>query len=400
MHYCGIDIAKRKHEASVIEQSGKAVSRSFSLENSADGAAKLFQFFSENGIDKDGVIIGMEATGHYWLALYSFLTEEGYNVKVINPIQSDAFRKMYIRQTKNDSRDSFIIAQIMRFGEYHTTELAEENIIALRQLSRYRLCLTEAAGNCKRRIITLLDQVFPEYATLFSDIFGATSLELLETYPLPDDIINVSTEQLVVFLAKASKGRFKEQKACELKKVASGSFGVAFAKDAFCFQIKQLVAQLQFLEEQISDLEQEIEILMQSVDSPITTITGIGSILGAAILSEIGDIHRFENPAKLVAFAGIDVKVVQSGEFTGTKGKLTKRGSPFLRRALWLAANVAAFKDPTMSEYYQSLRQRGKHHYVGISAVARKMCHIIFAILSENKPYDPYYPKRVQTIPD
>jgi len=386
MHYCGIDIAKRKHEALVIGEFGKALSKSFSLDNSSDGAAKLFQFFGDNGIKKEDVIIGMEATGHYWLSLYSFLTEEGYNVKVINPIQSDAFRKMYIRQTKNDSRDSFIIAQIMRFGEYHTTELAEESIIALRQLSRYRLCLVESAGNCKRRVIALLDQVFPEYASLFSDIFGATSLELLETYPSPDDIMNVPTQQLADFLSKASKGRFKEQKAYELKAIANGSFGVGFAKDAFCFQIKQLVAQLQFLEEQISDLEHEIDILMQSADSPITTITGIGSILGAAILSEIGDIHRFDSPAKLVAFAGLDVKVVQSGEFTGTQGKLTKRGSPFLRRAIWLAANVASFKDPTMSEYYQSLRQRGKHHYVAISAVARKMCNIIFAILSTNKP--------------
>jgi transposase len=398
MHYCGIDIAKRKHEASVIGESGKLLSRSFSIDNSADGAAKLFSFFSDNGIEKDKVVIGMEATGHYWLALYSFLTEEGYDIKVINPIQSDAFRKMYIRNTKNDSKDSFIIAQIMRFGEYHTTELAEESMVALRQLSRYRLCLVESAGNCKRRIIALLDQVFPEYASLFSDIFGATSRELLETYPLPDDIMGIPTEQLADFLAKVSKGRFKEAKARELKAVAGGSFGVGFAKDAFCFQIKQLVAQLQFLDEQISDLEEEIDLLMQSTDSPITTITGIGSVLGAAILSEIGDIHRFDSPAKLVAFAGLDVKVVQSGEFTGTQGKLTKIGSPFLRRALWLAANVAAFKDPTMSEYYRSLRQRGKHHYVGISAVARKMCHIIFAILSENKPYDPYYPKNVQAV--
>ena len=397
MHYCGIDIAKRKHEASVIDESGRAISRSFPIDNSADGAAKLFRFFVDNGVNKDDVVIGMEATGHYWLALYSFLVDEGYTVKVINPIQSDAFRKMYIRQTKNDSRDSFIIAQIMRFGEYHTTELAEENIIALRQLSRYRLCLVESAGNCKRRIITLLDQVFPEYASLFSDIFGATSLELLEKYPLPDDIMNVPTEQLAGFLSKASKGRFKENKAQELKAIAEGSFGVGFAKDAFCFQIKQLVAQLQFLEEQISDLEEEIESLMGSTNSPITTITGIGAVLGAAILSEIGDIHRFSDPPKLVAYAGLDVKVVQSGEFTGNQGKLTKRGSPFLRRAIWLAANVAAFKDPTMSEYYQSLRLRGKHHYVCISAVARKLCNIIFVILSENKPYDPYYPKHTQT---
>jgi transposase len=157
MYYCGIDIAKRKHEASVIDESGKLLSKSFPFDNSSEGASKLFAYFSENGIGKSDVVVGLEATGHYWLALYSYLTDEGCDVKVINPIQSDAFRKMYIRQTKNDSKDSFAIAQIMRFGEYHTTELSDENVIALRQLSRYRLCLVESAGDCKRRIITLLD---------------------------------------------------------------------------------------------------------------------------------------------------------------------------------------------------------------------------------------------------
>jgi transposase len=355
--------------------------------------ALLFGFFEEHKIEKTDVLIGMEATGHYWLSLYSFLKEADCDVKVINPITSDAVRKMFIRQTKNDSKDSFVIAQIMRFGEFQTTELSEENVIALRQLSRYRLCLVESAGDCKRRIITLLDQVFPEYAGLFSDTFGATSLELLAKYQSPEDLAKVPTKRLAAFLSKASKGRFKEEKALELKAVAKGSFGVVFAKDAFSFQIKQLVDQLVFLEGQIADLEGEVEVLMKSMNSPITTITGIGSVLGAAVLGEIGDIKRFDHPSKLVAFAGLDVKVTQSGEFTGTQGKMTKRGSPYLRRAIWLAANVAAFSDPVMSEYYQSLRKRGKHHLVAVSGVARKMCNIIFAILTENKVYDPHYPR-------
>jgi transposase len=393
MYYCGIDIAKRRHEVSVIDESGRLLSRSFPIDNSADGAGLLFGFLAEHGIEKANVLIGMEATGHYWLSLYSFLTEADYDVKVINPITSDAFRKMYIRQTKNDSKDSFVIAQIMRFGEFRTTELSEENVIALKQLSRYRLCLVESAGDCKRRIIALLDQVFPEYAGLFSDTFGVTSLEILAKYQSPEDLARVSTKRLAAFLSKASKGRFREEKARELKAVAKGSFGVAFAKDAFSFQIRQLADQLVFLEGQIADLEHEVDILMESMDSPITTITGIGPVLGATILGEIGDIRRFDHPSKLVAFAGLDVKVVQSGEFTGTQGKMSKRGSPYLRRAIWLAANVAAFSDPTMSEYYQSLRNRGKHHLVAVSGVARKMCNVIFAILSENKVYDPHYPR-------
>ena len=170
MFYAGIDIAKYKHEATVIDSSGKALLDSISFSNSKEGCEKLLGLFQRLGVVREDVLVGMEATGHYWLSVYSYLVERGYEVKVINPLQSEAFRKMYIRQTKNDSKDSFIIAQIMRFGQFSATTLSEENIVALRQLSRYRLALVDACGDCKRRVIALLDQVFPEYAALFSDL--------------------------------------------------------------------------------------------------------------------------------------------------------------------------------------------------------------------------------------
>ena len=387
MFYTGIDIAKHKHEASVIDAEGKALLDSISFANTKEGCEKLVALFHRLGIAKDDVLIGMEATGHYWLSVHAFFFELGYDVKVINPIQSEAFRKMYIRQTKNDSKDSFIIAQIMRFGQFSATNLSEERIVALRQLSRYRLALVDSCGDCKRRIIALLDQVFPEYARLFSDTFGVTSKEILLKYPTPEDMISVSTRKLTTLLTKSSRGRFGEEKAEQLKTAASGSFGVSFAKDAFSFQIRQLMEQIMFLEKQITELEQEIAALLQEIGSFITTIPGIGDTLGAVILGEIGDIHRFDTPGKLVAFAGLDVKVNQSGEFTGTRSKISKRGSPYLRRAIWLAATRAAFCDPILSAYYQSLRARGKHHLTAVGAVARKLCNIIFAILRENRPY-------------
>ena len=335
----------------------------------------------------------MEVTGHYWLSVYEYLSTFGYDVKVINPIQSDAFRKMYIRQTKNDSKDSFIIAQIMRFGQYSSTTLADETLIALRQFSRYRLALVDTCGDCKRRIIALLDQVFPEYDKLFSDAFGVTSTEILLKYPTPEDMLTVSSKKLTALLQKSSHGRFGETKAAEIKTIAKSSFGVSFAKNAFSFQIKQLMEQLVFIEKQIDELEKEISSLLHQINQVITTIPGVGDTLGAIILSEIGDIHRFDAPNKLVAFAGLDVKVTQSGEFIGTKNKISKRGSPYLRRAIWLAAGRAAFCDPILSEYYQSLRARGKHHLTAVGAVARKMCNIIFVILRDNRPYVPVPPK-------
>ncbi len=393
MFYCGIDIAKYKHEASVIDTNGKALLDSISFANDKQGCEKILAAFEKFEISPDHVIIGMEATGHYWLSVYTFFIELGYTVKVINPIQSEAFRKMYIRQTKNDSKDSYIIAQIMRFGEYSATSLSDENIIALRQLSRYRLALVDACGDCKRRVITLLDQVFPEYEKLFSDTFGSSSVELLLNCPTPEDLLAISTRKLTNILNKASHGRFGKEKAEELKAAAKGTFGIAFAKDAFSFQIKQLMQQIIFLESQLADLEEQISKLLHETNQYITTISGIGDVLGAIIVSEIGDINRFERPNQLVAFAGLDVTVKQSGEFSGTKNKISKRGSPYLRRAIWLAAQRAAFCDPILSEYYQSLRTRGKHHLTAVGGVARKLCNIIFVILKENRPYESLPPK-------
>ena len=206
-------------------------------------------------------------------------------------------------------------------------------------------------------------------------------------------MLTVSTRKLTTLLNKTSRGRFSEEKAKQLKSTAADSFGINFAGDAFSFQIKQLTEQILFHEKQIDELEKKIAALLKQSGSYITTIPGIGDTLGAVILSEIGDIHRFDAPGKLVAFAGLDVKINQSGEFSGTKNKISKRGSPYLRRAIWLAATRAAFCDPILSEYYQSLRARGKHHLTAIGAVSRKLCNIIFAILTENRPYEPVPPK-------
>ena len=398
MFYAGIDIAKRNHETSIIDTEGKPLLDSVTITNTKEGCEKLFSLFERLNIYKNDVVIGMEATGHYWLSVYEYLTERNYDVRVINPIQSEAFHKMYIRQTKNDSKDSFIIAQVMRFGQYSETTLSDENIVAMRQLSRFRLALVDNCGDCKRRIIALLDQVFPEYERLFTDTFGTTSKELLLQYPTPEDMLAISSRKLTPLLNKASHGCFGEEKAKEIRNAATDSFGVGFAKNAFAFQIRQLIEQLTFLENQIEELDEQISYLLHQTNQVITTIPGVGDTLGAIILSEIGDINRFDAPGKLVAFAGLDVKVIQSGDFAGTKQKIPKRGSPYLRRAIWLAANRAAFCDPILSEYYQSLKARGKHHLTSIGDVSRKLCNIIFVILRENRPYQVQPPRKQEGV--
>ncbi len=389
MFYVGIDIAKQNHEASIIDLDGKFLCESISFTNTQKGCEKLIALMEKFSATPENAVVGMEATGHYWLSVYSYLLEKGYDLKVINLIQSDSFRKIYIRQTKNDSKDSFVIAQIMRFGQYSSTYLSAENILALRQLSRYRLALVDECSDWKRKIIALLDQVFPEYESFFSDTFGVTSKELLLKSSTPEDMLSVSTCKLSNMIDKCSHGRHGRAKAKEIKNAASNSFGIKIAKDAFSFQIKQMMSQICFIEEQPEELELEISKLLHETNSVITTINGIGDVLGAIIVGEIGDISRFDSAPKLVAFAGLDVKVSQSGQFNGTQMSISKRGSPYLRRAIWTAANRAAFSDPALSEHYQSLRARGKHHLIAVGAVARKMCNIIFAVMRDNKPYVP-----------
>ena len=389
MFYIGIDIAKKNHEASIIDSSGKSLSKSISFPNSAKGMEKFNNFIAEFGVTTNNCIIGMEATGHYWISLFSYIVDLGFTCYVINPIQSDAFRKMYVRQTKNDSVDSFIIAQIMRFGEFSISNFSDENTFALRNLTRYRFALVDECSDWKRKLVAILDQVFPEYSSLFSNIYGVASKELLSKYPLPEDMLSIPAEELGNLLYECSKGRLGINKAEEIQSRARETFGIKFAKRSFSFQIKQIISQISFLEEQLKEIEIEISCLLEDICPVITTITGIGSILGASIVSEIGNISRFERANQLVAYAGLDTRIKQSGDFSATNTKLSKRGSPYLRGSIWLAATVAAFKDPALSIYYQGLRARGKAHGTAIGAVARKLTNIIFAVLRDQKPYTP-----------
>lgn len=389
MFYIGIDIAKKNHEASIIDSSGKSLSKSISFPNSTKGIEKFNNFIAEFGVTTNNCIVGMEATGHYWISLFSYIVDLGFTCYVINPIQSDAFRKMYVRQTKNDSVDSFIIAQIMRFGEFSISNFSDENTFALRNLTRYRFALVDECSDWKRKLVAILDQVFPEYSSLFSNIYGVASKELLSKYPLPEDMLSIPAEELGNLLYECSKGRLGINKAEEIQSRARETFGIKFAKRSFSFQIKQIISQISFLEEQLKEIEIEISCLLEDICPVITTITGIGSVLGASIVSEIGNISRFERANQLVAYAGLDTRIKQSGDFSATNTKLSKRGSPYLRRSIWLAATVAAFNDPALSIYYQGLRARGKAHGTAIGAVARKLTNIIFAVLRDQKPYTP-----------
>lgn len=389
MYYIGIDIAKKRHEVCFLNEEGNVLDgNSFNISNTASGLDKLQTALNKYGLKPDNSVVGMEATGHYWLVLYSWLIEQDFHVKVINPIVTDAYRNMLIRKTKNDRIDAEVVARVLKMGEYQETSVLEDDTMALRQLCRYRLSLIQTTGDLKRKVIALLDQVFPEYDTIFSDVFGMSSKELLKSYTTPEEIASVHTKKLANILAKASKGHFGKEKALEIKAVARQSIGITIATDAFAFQIRQLIEQIEFVERQVESLDREIAGYMETLDSPITTIPGIGPVYGATILAELGDINRFPSGKQIVSYAGLDASVHESGDFIGSQAHMSKRGSAYLRRAIFGAAFIASWADPELSTYYKRLRARGKHHFVAVGAVARKLCYIIYAVLIENRPFE------------
>ena len=388
MVYVGIDVGKRNHVASMLDDGKKPLLKAFSFANSTEGGESLVAQIEQFTTDKSDISVGMEATGHYWLALYSFLLDKGYTIHVINPIQTDGWRKgIEIRKRKTDDIDSLLIADLLRYGDFLETKLSDEAVQSLRTLSRFRSYLVDSIADLKRKVICVLDQVFPEYESLFSDIFGATSKELLLQYSSPAEMESLSVKTLTAFLESASRKKCGETKAEQILDAAKRSFGVTHCRDTFSFQLRMLLEQMRFIEQQVSDTEEEIKAIMDKLNSPITTIPGIGPILGAVILGEIGDIRRFDKPAKLVAYAGIDASVQQSGEFEGSNNHMSKRGSPYLRRALYMAANVAVRFDPDLGAFYERKRAEGKHHSTCIGAVSRKLCFIIHVILTENRAY-------------
>lgn len=388
MFYIGIDVAKNKHDISVLTDTGEILFSLSNVANTTVGAQRFLTVLEKHKVPVRDCIVGMEATGHYWLAFYSFLINHDFSVKVINPIVTDGYRNMLIRKVKNDDLDSQIIAKVLMIGAYQESPVADGEIVALRQLCRFRAYEVDSCSDLKRKAIALLDQIFPEFAALFSDTFGVTAREVLMHYSTPEELNQISTTKLTNLITKFSRGRLGRLKAEELKTAASNSLGITIATDAFSFQLKQILMQIDFIENQVEALDHEIASYMKKSNSYITTIPGIGPILGAVIISEIGDISRFSDPSKLVAYAGLDASVKQSGDFTGTQMHMSKRGSPYLRRAIFTAATVASHFDPSLSEYYQKLKARGKHHSVAVGAVARKLTYIIHAVLSENRPYE------------
>lgn len=390
MIYAGVDIAKNDHVIDAVDELGEQVSKAMPFKNSEAGFERCVAWLEGVAEDPSGVLVAMEATGHYWMACFSYLAARGYAVTVVNPMHVGAVRRIKnLNRVKNDRIDAWLIAETLRIGEFDPTRLATDELQSLKTLTRYRQSLRDQIAEVKTKATCLLDSYFPEYAGLFSNVFGAASMALLAKAQVPSAVSRMRASTIADTLSAASRGRLGAEKAAEVRAAARRSVGIRLGEDAAAFEIREYVDLIAYLSKKQGRADAQIEELLMRIEPMVLTIPGISVALGAQIVAEIGDVGRFRNGASVVKYAGLNSGVSQSGQFEGKGLPISKTGSPYLRRAMWLAAESARKYDPGLRAFYDRKRAEGKGHRVAVTAVARKLCHIVYAVMRDRVAYDP-----------
>lgn len=386
MIYVGVDIAKTNHYAAIVDySSGEVLENPFLITNNKQGFNLLYSKIKD--LDKDEVLIGLESTAHYGNNFIFHFNEKQFKLGLINPIQTSTLRKTRIRKVKNDKVDSMLICEALSLGYYNLLSSYDIALLEIKSLCRFRKELKDKASDAKIQLDSYVDQVFPELNYFFKNNLDIkTAHQLLKLYQSPQDIAKINLTKLSNLLIDSSHGRYDKNRAIELKQLASNSIGIN--NSALCIQIKMTIDLIELLESQINDIEKQVSDFIKKNDNVITSIPGIADTTAAIILSEIGDINRFNNPSQVLAFAGLDPSVKQSGTFNASSTRMSKRGSSLLRYALILAANNVRLNTKTFSDYYNTKRAQGKLHYNALGHCAGKLVRIIFYMLKNNVKFN------------
>lgn len=386
MIYVGIDIAKTNHYASIVDYStGEVIEKPFLFTNNKQGFELLYSKIKD--FDKEKILIGLESTAHYGNNLIFYFHEKQFKLGIINPIQTATLRKTRIRKVKNDKVDSMLICEALSLGYYNLLSDYDIKLLEIKSLCRFRKELKDKVSDAKIQLKTYVDQLFPELNNFFKDnIDIKTAHELLKLYQSPEDISNVNLTKLSNLFIKNSRGKYDKSRAIELKQLASNSVGIN--NNALCIQIKMTIELIELLESQIKDIEAQVSQFIKKSNNVITSIPGIADTTAAIIISEIGDINRFNNPGQVLAFAGLDPSVKQSGTFNASSTRMSKRGSSLLRYALILAANNVQLNTKTFNDYYNTKRAQGKLHYNALGHCAGKLVRTIFYMLKNNVTFN------------
>lgn len=389
MLYIGIDIASKKHDCCIIDQDGEVLASNFVIENNRTGFDFLLEKIKHFSCDPDfaDIHIGAESTGHYGNNIMNFLLKQNLHVTVFNPLQVNLYRKgQSLRKTKTDKIDSRFLALLLISWEETLYKPIAEDVTELKSLVRHRYRLKGLRSRLKVSFSRLVTILFPELPSVVSSIHQASVYALLLEYPTVKDISNCHLTRLTNLLFEVSKHRYGRENAVEIKNLAKNSIGTnSFAVG---LELQQTIRLIHNFKAELKVLDKEIQTTMLKMKSPILTIPGISFTLGSIIISEIGNIENFENPNKLLAFAGLEPSTYQSGNFTANKTPMVKRGSKYLRWAILQAARLVARYDETFKAYFDKKQAEGKHYFVASSHLGKKLIRVIFHILKNNSNFE------------
>ena len=385
----GIDVAKDKHDCFILSSEGEVLADVFTIPNNAEGFDQLLQTICRCTRPQDKIKVGLEATGHYSYNILGFLLDKGMPTYVINPLLTNLFRKSTsLRRTKTDRIDARTIATMLMsdvdLKSYTDTAYHNEE---LKSLTRYRFDKVKERAKLKQSVSRLVTILFPELEKLVPSLHTASVYALLSELPGARHISTVHLTHLKSLLQDASKGRYGRDMAAKIRDVARCSIGSVMP--AKSLELQHTIRLIRELDAEINDIEAAIQAMMDEIQSPITTIPGIGVRMGAMILAEIGDFSRFDSPDKILAYAGMSPSTYQSGQLSlsGAYSHMEKRGSRYLRYALYNATKYVCLWDPTFAAYLAKKRAEGKHYNVAISHAAKKLVRLIYAIEKSGQPY-------------
>ena len=385
----GIDVAKDKHDCFILSSEGEVLADVFTIPNNAEGFDLLLQTIRRCTRPADKIKVGLEATGHYSYNILGFLLNKGLPTFVINPLHTNLYRKsLSLRKTKTDRVDARTIATMLMsdldLKSYTDTSYHNEE---LKSLTRYRFDKVRERAKLKQSVSRLVTILFPELEKLVSTLHMASIYELLSEFPGAHQIATAHLTHLKTMLLDTSKGRYDRDKVTEIREAARGSIGSQMP--AKSLELKHTIQLIRELDAEIDEIENEISSIMDEIHSPITTIPGIGTRMGAMILAEIGDFHNFDSADKILAYAGMSPSTYQSGQLTNCYSHMEKRGSRYLRYAIFNATKYVCLWDPTFAAYLAKKRAEGKHYNVAISHAAKKLVRLIYAMERSGETYRP-----------
>ena len=390
MIYVGIDVAKDKHDCFITNSDGEVLFPVFTIQNNRNGFDDLFSKIQSTSSDVSNIKVGLEATGHYSYNLLGYLIDKGLTTFVINPLHTNLYRKsLSLRKTKTDKVDARTIAMMLmsdvNLKSYSDTSYHNEE---LKSLTRYRFDKVQERAQLKQSVSRLVTILFPELEKLVPTLHIASVYALLSELPSAEKIAFCHLTHLTKLLENASKGRYSREKAIEIRDAARISIGSDMP--AKSLELRHTLRLIGELDSEITEIEAEIKRIMDQISSPILTIPGIGYRMGAMILAEIGDFSRFDSPDKILAYAGASPSTYQSGQLSlsGTYSHMEKRGSRYLRYALYNATKYVCFWDPTFAAYLAKKRAEGKHYNVALSHAAKKLVRLIYAMEKSQQSYN------------